>query len=59
MQCVVLSGKPINEPIEQYGPFVMTTRAELQATIQDYNFGRNGFENAPDWSSSIAELAYK
>ncbi|OQR88691.1 pirin [Achlya hypogyna] len=59
MQCVVLSGKPINEPIEQYGPFVMTTRAELQETVQDYNLGRNGFENAADWSSSIAELAYK
>ncbi|OQS01776.1 hypothetical protein THRCLA_21629, partial [Thraustotheca clavata] len=57
--CVVLSGKPINEPIEQYGPFVMTTRSELQQTIRDYQDGKNGFENAATWNSSIAELAYQ
>ncbi|RHZ13238.1 hypothetical protein DYB26_010718, partial [Aphanomyces astaci] len=44
LQCVVLSGEPIGEPIEQYGPFVMTTRAELQQTVQDYQLGQNGFE---------------
>ncbi|KAF0700351.1 Aste57867_9164 [Aphanomyces stellatus] len=57
MQCVVLSGEPINEPIEQYGPFVMTTRAELQQTMSDYSQGKNGFERAPGWHSKIADLA--
>ncbi|KAF0693795.1 Aste57867_15294 [Aphanomyces stellatus] len=58
MQCVVLSGEPIGEPVEQHGPFVMTTRAELQQTMNDYAMGKNGFEAAPDWYSDIAELAH-
>ncbi|CAK4068978.1 unnamed protein product [Aphanomyces euteiches] len=58
MQCVVLSGEPIGEPIEQYGPFVMTTRGELQQTIADYQRGRNGFENAAAWQSKISQLAH-
>ncbi|RHZ14466.1 hypothetical protein DYB31_002597 [Aphanomyces astaci] len=58
LQCVVLSGEPIGEPIEQYGPFVMTTRAELQQTVQDYQLGQNGFERADAWHSKIAHLAH-
>lgn len=58
LQCVVLSGEPINEPIVQYGPFVMTTQSELQQTVTDYDLGRNGFENARSWSSNIASLAH-
>ncbi|XP_070553469.1 pirin-like isoform X2 [Ptychodera flava] len=48
---VVIAGQPIGEPVSQYGPFVMTTRGEIEQAINDYRSGKNGFENAPMWKS--------
>jgi len=48
---VLLSGKPIGEPIVQYGPFVMTTQKEIMQAMTDYQSGKNGFEKAPGWRS--------
>ncbi|XP_072040934.1 pirin-like isoform X2 [Amphiura filiformis] len=48
---VLISGKPIGEPIVQYGPFVMNTEEEIQQAISDFRQGKNGFEKAKNWRS--------
>jgi redox-sensitive bicupin YhaK (pirin superfamily) len=37
---LLLAGKPLDEPIVQYGPFVMNTRSEIEQAIVDYQRGR-------------------
>ncbi len=42
LDVMVLGGVPINEPVVQYGPFVMNTREEIMQAIDDFNAGRMG-----------------
>jgi len=35
-RCLILQGKPIQERVVQYGPFVMNSEAEIQAAFQEY-----------------------
>lgn len=37
---ILVSGRPIGEPIVQYGPFVMNTREEIEQAFADYRDGR-------------------
>lgn len=41
---ILLSGKPLNEPIVQYGPFVMNSQAEIFQAVEDFRAGRLGEE---------------
>jgi redox-sensitive bicupin YhaK (pirin superfamily) len=36
IEVMVLQGRPIGEPVVQYGPFVMNTEQEIQETFRDY-----------------------
>ncbi len=37
---ILIAGKPLNEPIVQYGPFVMNTQQEIFQAISDFREGR-------------------
>lgn len=40
LKFLLIAGKPLGEPIVQYGPFVMTTEGEILQAFRDYQEGR-------------------
>ncbi|MBI2368347.1 MAG: hypothetical protein HYV01_25520 [Deltaproteobacteria bacterium] len=36
---LLVSGKPLNEPISRYGPFVMNTGEEIEQTLRELQQG--------------------
>jgi len=41
-EILVAGGKPLNEPVYSYGPFVMNTEEEIMMCINDYQSGKMG-----------------
>ena len=39
-RALLIAGAPLNEPIAQYGPFVMNTREQLMQAVEDFRAGR-------------------
>ena len=60
-EILLLQGRPIAEPVAQYGPFVMNSRAELEQAFADYQetlFGGWPFaDNAPVFPRDAGRFA--
>lgn len=39
---LIIAGRPLNEPIVEYGPFVMNTEQEIYQVIRDFQAGKFG-----------------
>lgn len=52
---ILVAGLPLDQPIVQYGPFVVTSRDEVMQAMSDYQTHSNGFERAYNWESEIGK----
>lgn len=42
-EILLLAGQPIDEPVAQWGPYVMNTQTELLEAMRDYQMGKMGY----------------
>jgi len=40
LRLIAIAGKPLGEPVVQYGPVVMNTREEIEQALDDYRQGK-------------------
>lgn len=51
----IVAGKILDQPVVQYGPFVVNSREEVMEAMFDYQTHSNGFERAKGWASEIGK----
>jgi redox-sensitive bicupin YhaK (pirin superfamily) len=55
LDVLLLGGRPFEEPVVSYGPFVMNTRDEIMQAIKDYQSGRMGIIPARHLDARMGE----
>ncbi|KAK5174331.1 RNA pol II transcription cofactor [Saxophila tyrrhenica] len=53
---ILVAGLPLDQPIVQYGPFVLNDASEVRKAMMDYSTYANGFERAENWESQIGKV---
>lgn len=53
---ILVAGMPLDQPIVQYGPFVVTDTTQIYKALSDYQSFSNGFERAENWQSEIGKV---
>jgi len=52
---VLVAGTPLDQPVVQYGPFVLSSKEDVYKALMDYQTHSNGFERAKGWQSEIGK----
>ncbi|KAL1582406.1 hypothetical protein WHR41_08943 [Cladosporium halotolerans] len=52
---ILVAGMPLDQPIVQYGPFVLNDASQVRQALMDYQSFSNGFERARNWESEIGK----
>jgi hypothetical protein len=39
-RALLIAGRPLHEPIVQYGPFVMNTKEQIYQAVEDFRNGK-------------------
>lgn len=53
---ILVAGMPLDQPVVQYGPFVLTDPSQVRQALMDYSSHSNGFELAEGWASEIGKV---
>ncbi|WPH00065.1 Hypothetical protein R9X50_00288800 [Acrodontium crateriforme] len=53
---ILVAGMPLDQPIVQYGPFVLTDPSQVRKAMVDFSTYSNGFERAENWQSEIGKV---
>ena len=52
---MLIAGKPLDQKVFQYGPFVLDSQEAVYQAMMDYQTHANGFERARGWRSEIGK----
>ena len=52
---ILVAGQPLDQPVVQYGPFVLNSQQEVYQAVLDFQSHANGFERAEGWKSEIGK----